>query len=670
MLFTQCNICAAGQGPNANNSKCEACRGNKYSIQGQCLDCPAGQLANAMKVGCEEVGDAPLEDLSTALEVLSATNYEPKASLEMAVDDSAVLTAGPVQDEYISQLLADLARSLNVSSDTIQITNFGSVRGGSIDTGRRRAQSPDGQVSFDLLLTGPSAGESLSELTTQLDDPASALRTSAIGGSIDPDVAPVFAFACPVGLYRPLDGDPAGGSLCVSCPDAAMQIPDSLADFRSCRECLPGQAPDAETGSHCVCAGGFYNSTESVIHCYADGEDWTEISANAGAADCVACSETGCLQGYDPDNEIFGQITCNLGSVEIHPGSSVSMLSALEDKPFNEIRNQRGIFPCDADTCTVDSDGKPACEAGYTGPLCAYCDVGYSRPGFEGKCNECSQSMSYVWAVFGGLLSLTLIVSVLYFVASVDATAGKMSVIITLGKIAVSLIQVLTNLQFTLDLTWPDVFLAFVNMLKLFSFDLLGFIDVGCVTTYTYYTKVAFAATLPPILLGSVVVVYYLRKNVDGIFNRCVKMALTVIFLIYPFISQTVFQGFSCRQLDSGEDWLDVDFQVDCNSTKYLLQFWSFGLIGVWVYPIGIPLATMLLLFKNGKSIKKQGKAFERYEFLVADYTKGTCDKTEMEITCTHTLCDCCGLPMLPAACVLICSRADLQTFTTGTRSR
>jgi hypothetical protein len=98
-----------------------------------------------------------------------------------------------------------------------------------------------------------------------------------------------------------------------------------------------------------------------------------------------------------------------------------------------------------------------------------------------------------------------------------------------------------------------------------------------------------------------------------------------------------------------------VDFQVDCNSTKYLLQFWSFGLIGVWVYPIGIPLATMLLLFKNGKSIKKQGKAFERYEFLVADYTKGTCDKTETEITCTHALCGCCGLP--DAACRL---RADL----------
>jgi len=602
-------------------------------------------------MSCEDAGDVPLDDVSTALGVLSTTNFEAQTTLQLVVDEgSPVLVAGPAQTEFVDHLKADMAASLGVSVDMIQISNFGPVVADS-SAGRRRSQAS--QISFDVVIVGSSAAETLSELTTQLEDPTSALMTSDTAGTIDPAVAPIFGFRCPVGLYRPLTVQ-AGDSQCVSCP-IETQIPDDLNDFRSCRECLPGQAPDAETGSRCVCAGGFYNSTESVIHCYADGEDWTEIPANAGAADCVACSETGCLQGYDPDNEVFGQITCNLGSVEIHPGSSVSMLSALEDKPFNEIRNQRGIFPCDADTCTVDSDGKPACEAGYTGPLCAYCDVGYSRPGFEGKCNECSQSMSYVWAVFGGLLSLTLIVSVLYFVASVDATAGKMSVIITLGKIAVSLIQVLTNLQFTLDLTWPDVFLAFVNMLKLFSFDLLGFIDVGCVTTYTYYTKVAFAATLPPILLGSVVVVYYLRKNVEGIFNRCVKMALTVIFLIYPFISQTVFQGFSCRQLDSGEDWLDVDFQVDCNSTKYLLQFWSFGLIGVWVYPIGIPLATMLLLFKNGKSIKKQGKAFERYEFLVADYTKGTCDKTETEITCTHALCGCCGLPH--AACRL---RADL----------
>ena len=309
---------------------------------------------------------------------------------------------------------------------------------------------------------------------------------------------------------------------------------------------------------------------------------------------------------------------------------------------------------------------------------CSYCADGWSHPGLRGECSPCSDALSFVWVIVTTCFAVALITLVLYFVSGVDASkefflglnARTLRLGITFGKIAISLVQITTQLGVAFQVQWPPWFHGLLKFLKLFSFDLLGFIDVGCVTTYTYYTKVAFAATLPPILLGSVVVVYYLRKNVDGIFNRCVKMALTVIFLIYPFISQTVFQGFSCRQLDSGEDWLDVDFQVDCNSTKYLLQFWSFGLIGVWVYPIGIPLATMLLLFKNGKSIKKQGKAFERYEFLVADYTKGTCDKTEMEITCTHTLCDCCGLPMLPAACVLICSRADLQTFTTGTRSR
>jgi hypothetical protein len=36
--------------------------------------------------------------------------------------------------------------------------------------------------------------------------------------------------------------------------------------------------------------------------------------------------------------------------------------------------------------------------------------------------------------------------------------------------------------------------------------------------------------------------VYQLRKDVESIANRCVKMGLLVLFLIYPFVSQTVFQ--------------------------------------------------------------------------------------------------------------------------------
>ena len=84
-----------------------------------------------------------------------------------------------------------------------------------------------------------------------------------------------------------------------------------------------------------------------------------------------------------------------------------------------------------------------------------------------------------------------------------------------------------------------------------------------------------------------------------------------------PFVSQTVFQGFSCRQLDEHEKWLDVDFQISCTSNSYL-AFVSLGFVGVLVYPLGLPTCMLLLLFKNGGEIKSGGAAYERYEFLVA----------------------------------------------------
>eukprot|EP01043_Picozoa_sp_COSAG02_P004000 COSAG02_NODE_101_length_36804_cov_125.342951_13_plen_301_part_00 len=149
--------------------------------------------------------------------------------------------------------------------------------------------------------------------------------------------------------------------------------------------------------------------------------------------------------------------------------------------------------------------------------------------------------------------------------------------------------------------------------------DLLGFIDIGCLSTYTYTGKFYFAIFLAPGMLGSVALVYQLRKGVENILNRCIKMALTVLFLIYPFVSQTVFQGFSCRALDEDEEWLEVDYQISCLSDSYL-AFVGLGFLGVCIYPLGVPAMTLLLLIKNGGEIKTGGPAFERYDFLVADY--------------------------------------------------
>ena len=159
----------------------------------------------------------------------------------------------------------------------------------------------------------------------------------------------------------------------------------------------------------------------------------------------------------------------------------------------------------------------------------------------------------------------------------------------------------------------------FVDLIKVFTMDLLGFLNIGCVAQYNYMQKFTFAMLLAPLILLGVAVTYHLRKGVDGIVNRCIKMVFLTLFLIYPFVSQTVFQGFSCRRLDEDEEWLEVDFQISCSSDAYT-AFKVFGFFGVCFYPIGIPTITLLQLMRNSAGIKTHGPGRERYEFLVSDY--------------------------------------------------
>ena len=45
-------------------------------------------------------------------------------------------------------------------------------------------------------------------------------------------------------------------------------------------------------------------------------------------------------------------------------------------------------------------------------------------------------------------------------------------------------------------------------------------------------SKFTFANLIAPIMLLAVGIVYQVRKDVEGITNRCIKMALAVLFLI------------------------------------------------------------------------------------------------------------------------------------------
>jgi len=208
------------------------------------------------------------------------------------------------------------------------------------------------------------------------------------------------------------------------------------------------------------------------VKCYADGEPWAALTA-ASDVDCLSCAETDC----DVD-----AISCIDGSVTLQPDFSVSATAASQTVPLDDMAGQRSIYVCAVPGACL---GAAQCSAPYDGPLCDYCADGYSRPGFTGECTKCSEGLSTAWAVIGAIIAIASVTLVLYWISALDGTATKSGVMLTLGKIGVSLVQVLTQLEFCLAVSWPETFRWFVNLLKFFSMDLLGFLDIGCLTQYT-----------------------------------------------------------------------------------------------------------------------------------------------------------------------------------------
>jgi hypothetical protein len=158
--------------------------------------------------------------------------------------------------------------------------------------------------------------------------------------------------------------------------------------------------------------------------------------------------------------------------------------------------------------------------------------------------------------------------------------------------------------------------------------DVVAMLDMGCTNPINYYTKSIFGMALPWAMLFGSYIVYHiirLKRGQDPMAvayarNVAVQMGLFVTFLIYPFVSQTIFAGFNCRRLGDHEAWLSADYQISCNTVGHVVYI-AIATIGVMVYPIGVPLGTVFLLVKNRHDMKVENSPGRlRYAFLVSDF--------------------------------------------------
>ena len=71
-----------------------------------------------------------------------------------------------------------------------------------------------------------------------------------------------------------------------------------------------------------------------------------------------------------------------------------------------------------------------------------------------------------------------------------------------------------------------------------------------------------------------------------------------LLFLVYPGCSSVVFQAFICDELDSGVQYLRVDYAITCWEGEHL-RIVAYALVMALVYPLGTPLLYSAMLYAN-----------------------------------------------------------------------
>jgi hypothetical protein len=114
------------------------------------------------------------------------------------------------------------------------------------------------------------------------------------------------------------------------------------------------------------------------------------------------------------------------------------------------------------------------------------------------------------------------------------------------------------------------------------------------------------------------------RAEKNAVRAAAVSRLFLLIFLIYPSLTNKIFEAFACRDLGPGLSVLQADYTVDCGSDEYLALFASCSVLVV-LWPVGMPVALFVAMFRVRKKIKNDQHpdhkdTLETFSFVLGDY--------------------------------------------------
>ena len=96
------------------------------------------------------------------------------------------------------------------------------------------------------------------------------------------------------------------------------------------------------------------------------------------------------------------------------------------------------------------------------------------------------------------------------------------------------------------------------------------------------------------------------KKRRRAVLLKAAPVALRLLFLVYPIVTQEAFKAFSCYTFDEGSAnsrrWLRADVSIECGSDEHA-SVQGMALLAILVYPVGLVVLFAWLLYNARDAI-------------------------------------------------------------------
>ncbi|CAG9331588.1 unnamed protein product [Blepharisma stoltei] len=267
------------------------------------------------------------------------------------------------------------------------------------------------------------------------------------------------------------------------------------------------------------------------------------------------------------------------------------------------------------------------CDKGYENNMCHSCEYGYSRL-YRNECQVCPDYTSNIFRWIG-ISTLLIFITIVILKTTRNSWYKPNSFSSIYIKIFWNYLQIII-ITATYNLNWPFEVVQFFYIQtsldyiggQMFSFDC--FLQSSYSKSVIYYIKILITS-LTPFLAGLGCLMFWIlvykikKKPIKEMWDDFISTAVVLLFLIHPSIIDNMFNVFSCKEINPGEYWLNVDLGIRCWDRDHAFYALLLALPTIIIWVVTIPLFCLMNLIKNRNYLGEMWMK-KRYGFLCNGY--------------------------------------------------